>query len=125
MEKQQLSSMTIPKSTIDLWFQWFFNIERNKRSKPLDTTQKQLIRDFVSFLRKKNVFYQYFTNFITYNSFTKERRPPYGYKECGRLFISNAFVWTTTWEGNSFWYHLHFQWLDSYEKNLKLYKKSI
>ena len=56
MEKQHLSSMTIPKSTIDLWFKWFFNIERNKRSTPLDITQKQLIREFISFLRKKQRF---------------------------------------------------------------------
>ena len=125
MEKQQLSSMTIPKSTIDLWFQWFFNIERNKRSKPLDITQKQLIRDFVSFLRKKNVFYQYFTNFITYNSFIKEQQVPHAYKDCGRLFIYNAFAWVATYEGDDFWCQLHFQWLDLYGKNLNLYKKSI
>ena len=122
MEKQHLSSITIPKSTIDLWFQYFFNIERNKRSKSLDITQKQLIRDFVSFLRKKNVFYRYFTNFITYNSC---RKVPHLYKDCGRLFIYNAYAWDATYEGDKFWCKLHFQWLDLYGKTLNLYKKSI
>lgn len=125
MKKQQLSSITIPKSTIDLWFKWFFNIERNKRSTPLDITQKRLIREFISFLRKNNVFYQYFRSFIVRHSYEKSQTPPHVYKNAGELFISNAFIWVSTCEGDSFWYKLHLQWLDLYDKNFKLYKKSI
>lgn len=125
MEKQKLSSMTIPKSAIDLWFQYFFNIERNKRSTPLDITQKRLIREFISFLRRNNVFWQYFRSFIVNHHFEKSQTPPHVYKNAGELFISNAFIWTATCEGDSFWYKLHLQWLDLYDKILKLYKKSI
>lgn len=86
-----------------------------------------IIKEFVLFLKKNEVYYKYVNNYCKDHSlepiqfksfFMKKYLYPHTVIDEERGFLSNAFLWGETNEGHRYWAELDNKW-EKYLKNGK------
>ena len=76
------------------------------------------MRKFLRFLKDNNIYYNYWNNFyrqnyplMWYNHNAKTNINRYFCKTPTMNYISGAFFWQYTLEGDDFWESFHIKWL--------------
>lgn len=107
-------------------FLYIFARESNKPMKTAEKIRKEILKDFMKFLKDNHVYIQYRSN-IAKLVYDKDFTTNFCYGINDRIFhgrrnsfdmatadnlVNHAFGWIYTPEGDQFWRNLHYKWQD-------------
>lgn len=107
-------------------FLYIFARESNKPMKTAEEIRKEILKDFMKFLKDNHVYIQYRSN-IAKLVHDKDFTTNFCYGINNRIFhgrrnsfdmavadnlVNYAFGWVYTPEGDQFWRNLHYKWQD-------------